>query len=129
MYPGQRESTLRCPANCRWSLSPTSRSGFLKVTYLVTARPGVDFDAFYAYWLDVHVPEVVRTMRETGGFRYVVNHSLNPQEEPYAGMAELYFPDESAWQAFAASHPEDGIGAYIDNVELRRSCTEFIGIP
>ena len=108
---------------------PTSRSGFHKITYLVTARADMDYAEFYDYWLEVRVPLVVETMQSTGGFRYVVSHSLEPRDEPYAGMAELYFPDESAWQAFARALPDDGIGDYIANLELYASHTEFIGIP
>ena len=36
-------------------------------------------------------------MGKIGGFRYVVSHSLEPDTEPYAGMAELYFPNEKGW--------------------------------
>ena len=33
---------------------PTTRSGFHKQTMLVKARDGVDFEAMFAHWLDVH---------------------------------------------------------------------------
>ena len=108
---------------------PTSRSGFLKITYLVRPRADVDLNALYDHWLDIHLPAVVEAMQSTGGFRYVVSHSLDPHDAPYAGMAELYFPDEAAWQAFAGKLTDDGIGAYIENLELYTSHTEFIGIP
>lgn len=108
---------------------PTSRSGFHKITYLVTARPDVDYTAFYDHWLDVHVPSVLDTMNTTGGIRYVVSHSLDPASEPYAGMAELYFQDEASAQAFGRALPDDGIGAFIADLDLYTSGTEFIGIP
>lgn len=108
---------------------PTTRSGFHKITYLVRPRPGTDFDALYDHWLDVHAANVLEAMTQTGGFRYVVSHSLHPETETYAGMAELYFPDSDAWQAFTGALADDGIGRYIEALELRTSSTEMIGIP
>lgn len=108
---------------------PCTRSGFCKVTLLVVPKEGADLGALYDHWLDVHLPSVVQTMQHTGGFRYLVSHSLNPETAPYAGMAELYFPDPSAWQAFIGALPSDGIEAYIERLEIRIGGTEMIGIP
>ena len=74
---------------------PCTRSGFHKVTFFVCAKDGTDFDAFYAHWLHTHVPNVRSTMEKAGGFRYVVGHSIDPRQEPYAGLAELYFDDKT----------------------------------
>lgn len=110
---------------------PTTRSGFHKITFLVKVRPGIDFDRFYAHWLDVHAPNVQSVMRAVGGFRYVVSHSLAPAGEPYAGMAELYFPGEAEWRDFNARLKPDGIEQWLDlaGMSVLASDTEMIGIP
>ena len=110
---------------------PTTRSGFFKITFLVGTKAGVDHDAFFQHWLDVHVPNVKQTMQEVGGFRYVVSHSLSPEEEPFAGMAELYFPDPSGWQAYKAQIQPDGMEAWASNDKtiVLRANTQMVGIP
>lgn len=110
---------------------PTTRSGFFKVTFLVAAKPGIDHGELFAHWLDVHVPNVRAVMGQVGGFGYIVNHSRRPAEEPYAGMAELYFPDEAAWAEFRATIRPDGMERWTDGsaTVVLRSSTEMIGIP
>jgi hypothetical protein len=110
---------------------PSTRSGFCKITYLVTANPDTDFERFYAHWLTVHVPNVASTMADAGGFRYVVSHSLTPRDEPYAGMAELYFPNEAGWLRFSERLQADGVERWIDmkRTLILRSDTEMIGLP
>ena len=110
---------------------PCTRSGFFKVTFLVKAKPGADFDAFFAHWLKVHVPNVARTMTAVNGFRYVVSHSLEPEVEPYAGMAELYFHDDSGWRDYKQTITPDGMEQWGDDsgTLVLRSQTEMIGIP
>jgi len=110
---------------------PATRSGFFKVTYLVKARAGTDYDAFFAHWLDVHVPNVRNTMEAVGGFRYVVSHSIEPGNEPFAGMAELYFPDASGWDAYKGHITADGMETWVDGpgMVVLRSGTEMVGIP
>lgn len=110
---------------------PTTRSGFCKITVLVTARADSDFEAFYRHWLTVHVPNAAGTLARAGGFRYVVSLSLDPHQEPYAGMAELYFPDRAAWQRFRETLEADGMERWVDADGLRiyPATTEMIGIP
>ena len=110
---------------------PTTRSGFFKVTFLVVAKRGVDYEAFFDHWLDAHVPNVAQTMRRVGGFRYVVSHSLDLDAAPYAGMAELYFPGEGGWIDYRSSIEEDGMGEFVDREEMPvfTSDTEMVGIP
>jgi hypothetical protein len=110
---------------------PTTRAGFFKVTFLVKTRPETDIDRFYAHWLDVHAPNVEAVMRAVGGFRYLVSQSLAPAEEAYAGMAELYFPAESAWHEFRDRLRPDGIEEWLDPTGLCTlfADTEFVGIP
>lgn len=110
---------------------PCTRSGFLKITYLVIARPGTDFDALFAHWLNVHAPNMYDTMTAAGGFRYVVSHSLHPAEEPYAGMAELYFPDAGTWLDFQNRLQPDGLERWLalEKTVMLSAGTEMIGIP
>jgi hypothetical protein len=108
---------------------PCTRSGFHKLTYLLVAQADVDFDDFHAHWLDVHSANVAETMTKTGGFRYVVSLSLEPELEPYAGMAELYFPDASSRRRFQAELPDDGFGQYIARLDTLSAGTEMVGIP
>jgi hypothetical protein len=116
----------------RWGAPfPTTRSGFLRLSFLVKAKPGVDYGAFFDHWLRVHVPNVKGTMEKVGGFRYVVSHSLEPEREPYAGLAELYFPDASGWAAYREEIQPDGMEALVDpqGARVLRGSTDMIGIP
>lgn len=110
---------------------PCTRSGFFKVTFLVKAKPDADYAAFFDHWLTVHVPNVAQTMNAVNGFRYVVSHSLEPQAEPYAGMAELYFHDPSGWRDYKQTITPDGMEQWGDDngTLVLRSRTEMIGIP
>ena len=110
---------------------PCTRSGFFKMTYLAKAKPAMAFDQLFDHWLNVHVPNVTDVMRRVGGLRYVVSHSIDPQNEPYAGMAELYFPDESGWTRYRDTIQPDGMARWIDaSVTLALGArTEMIGIP
>ncbi|MGZ0188776.1 MAG: EthD domain-containing protein, partial [Alphaproteobacteria bacterium] len=109
---------------------PCTRSGFIKQVSLVAAKPGVDRDAMFDHWLDVHGPNVRETMAKIGGFRYVVSLSLDMEHAPYAGMAELYFPDVTAQAAFWDEIPPDGFQSFADSDRtLRFRCgTEMVGI-
>jgi hypothetical protein len=110
---------------------PSTRSGFVKMTYLVKAQQGADMDTFFEHWLNVHLPNVKGTMEQVGGFRYVISHSIDPQAEPYAGMAELYFHDEAGPERYRETITDDGMGQWLDPAELvvMRSTTEMIGLP
>jgi hypothetical protein len=108
---------------------PTTRSGFVKATYLIVTKRDADHDAFFRHWLDVHAPSVVTTLNQVGGFRYVISTSAEPAIDPYAGMAELYFPDTASWERFRETLPDDGMGEYIERLEVRTAGTEMIGIP
>ena len=110
---------------------PCTRSNFFKVTFLVKTKEGADFEDLFEHWLDVHVPNVAATMDKVGGFRYVVSLSLEPQAEPYAGMAELYFADESGWRDYRQVIEPDGMEQWVDGSATLalRAHTEMIGIP
>ena len=110
---------------------PTTRSGICKITFLVKAKINTDYQALFSHWLHVHVPNVASTMRQAGGFRYVVSHSLDPEREPYAGMAELYFDDLDGWRRYKKLIKADGMEQWTeeDGTLVLRSQTEMIGIP
>ena len=110
---------------------PMTRSGFLKITYLVAAKPNADYDAFLKHWLETHVPNVQAAMERAGGFRYVVSHSIDPADELYAGMAELYFHGEDGWRDWRAAIRPDGMERWMDGERtlVLRADTEMVGIP
>ena len=110
---------------------PTTRSGFHKMTFFVQTTADTDYDAFFDHWLNVHIPNVAQVMRQVGGFRYVVSHSLAPEDETYAGMAELYFHDEAGWAEYQNTITADGLERWIDRKAMvaMRTTTEMIGIP
>ena len=96
------------------------------------SRPSsADSTALFDYWLDVHIPNVRRTMEDVGGFRYVVSHSLTPDSEPFAGMAELYFTEASGWARYLEHFQPDDMGNWTDgdNTLMFHSGTEMVGIP
>ncbi|MCY4057312.1 MAG: EthD domain-containing protein [Gammaproteobacteria bacterium] len=110
---------------------PMTRSGFHKVTYLVAAKPDTDYDDFFSHWLDIHVPNVKATMEAVGGFRYVVSHSIDPANEPYAGMAELYYHDPKDSVRWRETIEADGMEKWIDGERMLilSAQTEMVGIP
>jgi hypothetical protein len=110
---------------------PCTRTGFLKISFLVKAKPRADYEKFFAHWLNVHIPNVRSTMNDVGGFRYCVSHSIDPASEPYAGLAELYFPDHSGWDDYKKAIQPDGMEEWVDSTGMLvlRSQTEMIGIP
>ena len=125
---GERLDTSPLTLNAPY---PMTRSGFLKVTYLVAVKPETDFAALFRHWLEVHVPNVQATLAAVGGFRYVVSHSLEPGEEAYAGMAELYFEDEEGWRGYRSAIKPDGMERWVDGEKMLvlRAQTEMVGIP
>ncbi len=110
---------------------PCTRSGFFKKSFLVKAKQGTDYETFFSHWLDVHVPNVESTMRQVGGFRYCVSHSIDPASESFAGLAELYFPDKSGWEDYKQTIQPDGMEQWVDasGLLVLSSGTEMIGIP
>ena len=110
---------------------PCTRSGFFKVTFLVSLQQGTDCAALFDHWLNVHIPNVRDTMQAVGGFRYVVSHSLTPEQDSHAGMAELYFADATGWARYRERIKADGMEAWVDGdaTTVFYSGTELVGIP
>ena len=67
-------------------------------------------------------------MEAVSGFRYAISHSLEPEAELYAGMAELYFPDASGWARYREQIKPDGMQHRINTWEVFYSGTEMVGI-
>jgi hypothetical protein len=109
---------------------PCTRSGFFKVTFLVSLMAGADSGELFDHWLDRHVPNVRQTMEAVSGIRYVVSHSHEPAAETYAGMAELYFSDASGWASYRDHIRPDGMERYVDAdaTLVFYSGTEMVGI-
>lgn len=109
---------------------PCTRSGLLKITVLLAGKPGIDYDEFFTHWLEVHAPNVRNTMKATGGYRYVISLSDDPESERYAGMAELYFADKDSLAAYGKKFKPDGMDHWVDraNSPTFRSGTEMVGI-
>lgn len=110
---------------------PSTRSGFFRMSFFVKAKAGTDYGAFFDHWLNVHAPNVKATLEQAGGFRYVVNHSVAPDEETYAGLAELYFPDASGYERWRDIIKPDGMEKWMEpqGTLVLRGHTEMIGIP
>jgi hypothetical protein len=111
-----------------------------RMNVLIRRRAGVSRDELVANWFANHMPAVVRgmaapnvqsAMKASGGFRYVIAQSVEPQTEEFAGMAELYFPDAEAWERFRKTAKPDGMERWTDpdDTLLFTSRTEMVGIP
>ena len=59
------------------------------------------------------------------------SHSLAPADEPWSGLAELYFHDPSGWDAYRKTIRPDGMERWVedDGVLILRARTEMVGIP
>jgi hypothetical protein len=110
---------------------PFTRSGFFKVTFLIKTKPGVDNAAFVRHYLEVHAPNGARAIAAAGGYRYVVAHSVDPQNEEFASHAEVWFADAEGWARSQGETKPDGIEQFIDAERslVFTSGTEMVGIP
>lgn len=110
---------------------PTTRSGFYKTLCLMAVPPDTDYPAFVHHWLTVHAENVRSVLEQCGGFRYVVSASLEPQVDPYVGMAEIYFDRPDGWSRLQQALAPDGTVGSLDLARTRfySSTTEMIGIP
>ncbi len=110
---------------------PFTRGGFVKVTALIAAKDGIDFDEFHQHWLGTHAQNVAQVMGQVGGYRYVISLSDSSEGERYAGMAELYFPDHQAFSDYRSIIKPDGMDRWVDYRagETVLSDTEMVGIP
>ena len=72
------------------------------VTFVVNEKPGMDRAEALRYWRDTH-GALVRKV--PGVRRYVQQHAVGAPEgePPFLGVASLYFDDQEAFGAAAAS--------------------------
>lgn len=111
------------------SAFPSSRSGFCKVTFLVATQPGADHAALFAHWLSTHADNVSNVLSSTGGMHYVVSHSQEPDVDPYAGMAEIWFENLDGWREYQKTIEADGMEQWVGaGTHVLRADTELIGI-
>ena len=109
---------------------PCTRSGFYKRCVIVGTENDIGKDAFKGFqqhWLNVHAPNVVDTMKQAGGFRYCISHSLD-HTFPYAGLAELYFENKAQWDEFNNTLKPDGMAQWVTSVLSFESRNEMVGI-
>lgn len=109
---------------------PTTRSGFYKVTMLAALKDQSDHKTFTDYWLNDHAPRAADRQREAGALRYVVSISYE-SDEPYAGMAELYFENTATARKYFSVREQDELESWLDKDRslVMTSQTEMIGIP
>ncbi len=72
------------------------------VTFVVNEKPGMDRTEALRYWRDTHGP-IIRKV--PGVRRYVQQHAVGAPEgePPFLGVASMYFDDQEAFGAAAAS--------------------------
>lgn len=82
------------------------REAAFKLTFLITARDGIDAETVRQHWLEVHVPNFRERFVDCGGVRYVVNLAERATGENLVGLAELSYRDRAS--AEAHQPPDDG---------------------
>jgi hypothetical protein len=93
------------------------RNEAFKMTFLVSARPGVDPEAIQRHWLERHAPNVASAFVAAGGLRYVVNLvDLSRGNQAYVGVAELSYQDLAAAKAHHIA--DDGFNALTTGIAL-----------
>lgn len=124
------DGDLPLDANTLNAPFPCTRSGFLKVSAFVRTLPAVDPEKLFDHWLTTHAENVKAVMEVVGGFRYVINLSMDPESQSYAGMAELYFPDKDALRKYGELFVPDGMDEFVDRDRSERiwASTEMVGI-
>jgi uncharacterized protein (TIGR02118 family) len=74
----------------------------VKQIFLVKKKPGLPFDEFKKYYLEHHVPLVIKNM--TGIRKYIINFVLQRgKETPYDSIGEIYWDDIESIKEFAKS--------------------------
>jgi uncharacterized protein (TIGR02118 family) len=84
---------------------PIARDAQLtKAVFLLRRRPGMSVAEFQQYWLEAHAPQIPR---DAGIVRYVQCHqareTYTADTPVYDGVAELWFADDAAFDAYWSS--------------------------
>jgi uncharacterized protein (TIGR02118 family) len=107
----------------------------IRIEFPLRRKPGMSREDFQAYWRDVHGPLVARHSTTLAIHRYIQLHTLDDPindalseardgtEEPYDGVAELWWADHDALNAFTT--PEGHAAA----TELLEDEKNFIDLP
>ena len=84
----------------------------VRIEFALRRKPGMSREDFQAYWRDIHGPLVARHSSNLAIHRYIQLHTLDDpindalaearggMEEPYDGVAELWWEDAAALSAF-----------------------------
>jgi uncharacterized protein (TIGR02118 family) len=108
----------------------------IRLVFLLRRRPELSLADFSAYWRDTHGPLVASHQQHLGILRYTQSHRLDDDsherlaaarggmEEPYDGVAELWWHSEEAVAAAGASEAGRRAGA-----ELLADEARFIDLP
>jgi uncharacterized protein (TIGR02118 family) len=87
----------------------------IRLTYLLRAKPGMSPEDFQTYWREHHGPLVESHADRLAMLRYVQVHTLHdltaerpgsargPMEEPYDGVAEVWWSDRDSLAAALAT--------------------------
>lgn len=88
-----------------------------KLTFLVSAREGVEPARVQQHWLDTHAPNVSSGFGAAGGVRYVVNLvDLSVGNPRFVGVAELSYRDVAAARAHRIA--DDGFNELTTGIAL-----------
>jgi hypothetical protein len=94
--------------------TPVDRGSAYKMTFFVRAREDQDLEHVHRHWLEIHAPNVASDFVAAGGVRYVVNLADRAAgEQPFAGVAELWYRDRDAFKGHKIA--DDGFVALTTN--------------
>jgi hypothetical protein len=100
--------------------SAAEREAAFKMTFLVSAREGVEPSRIQRHWLELHAPNVASGFVAAGGVRYVVNlvelADRPGDATPLVGVAELSYRDRDAARAHRIA--DDGFNALTTGIAL-----------
>ena len=130
-WPWNTIEYVATPGSERLRVDPTSdlpliRSGYTRANRLIVHPTEGDWDRWVSEWLEKRAPATNASLDSYDGFGYVINVSQDPTRAPYAGLEELYFPNDSAWRAWA--HSDDLLDDAFGSSQTYLTHTEFIGI-
>jgi len=103
----------------------------IRITYLLRRRADMSAADFYRYWREEHGPLVAANARRINAMRYVQVHTLDDpanaamaqarggMEDPYDGVAEVYFENREALLAALDSEPGQRAAAELVEDEAR----------
>jgi uncharacterized protein (TIGR02118 family) len=94
------------------------------VTFVLNEKPGMDRGEALRYWRETHGPIAGKV---PGVRRYVQQHAVGAPEgePPFLGVASLYFDDQGAFAAAAASEEFSAAVADVANFADARLVTAF----